>query len=575
MSMSDKEIAARKILWWWILYTDQQFSVTLGRPLAVSTLGDCPSPEPLLPDSIGQNFWTYITQLSLLGRQVLTAPYLANDRIDKYTDDLLILLASLPPGLGFDASWLEPDKPLIGWPFDTQAAILHAKAHNYLISLNRRRSETRRRNSEGSLFSIVHVPQETDISGVVRGRCRVLESCRTLLSVFQFFHTRLRAAMICWTMGQMAFNASMILTLSMLETGETQDLVPVQYAYSAFLDMNKLGIHKLAGAAVERLGRLMKEFRTEDSANEAVMGQGGMMLLEVPASHKMLSGDVSGYTSAGSGSPDDMHTSGQQASRPARLSQRKRKNKKATTTNRNGRVPKSRRDSLREQRPAADRRYSDSVTPRPAQRRRLLNRSTPHLSLLTSLPDQDIFNASSTTDVKSETLFTPSFSTFDDLSQSRYTSQNNTPAHDVQKVMEDLSRPQSRHFASPQQRPPSQTPFHPFHPDKHLHHHQLLQSPNNTHQTHHSQSSSISTHQHSLPPNSQPQLGTEQQHHPFDFSNSSTPYSAEFFDSNLASAVVNGPAFDEPHLNFVDHQPFATSAFNLAGGDQTFGMGHF
>ena len=534
---------------------DQQYSMTLGTPLAISSMGDCPSPEPIVPDPVYRSICKYIAQISLLGRQILSTPYLGNDRIDKYTDDLLLLQRSLPSSMQFDSLWLDRDVVLVGWPLDVQAALLHAKAHNFLISLNRRRVENYRRGSEGSRMTMLQTPLVTDVAGVIRGRPRVLESCRALLDAFEFFHTRLRAGMICWTMGQMAFNASMLLTLSMLETGETQDLLPVQHAYSTFLEMNKLGIHKLAGAAVERLGRLMKEFRTEDSANETVMGQQGMMLLEDPGSHNSIPESLSGYHTARSNTPDTPRTAARasQSARPAQ-GQRKRGPRKRTMT-RDGGVLKSRQGSMNKgQLAAADRRFSDSVTPRPAQRRRT-NRSTPNLSVLTSLPDQSIFTAMSTTAVKSETLFSPAVSNFDSQPSTALASPMK-PSRELGHLLDDIPQPHgpdytSQHGAQQFQPPPHQHQFPQQHFDRH---NQQQQSNQNA----------ISHLQHQIPT-------TLPSEHAFDFSNTSTPYSSEFFDGGLPGAV--GHSFDEHQLQF-EHPPFSAPPFSLPG-DQTFGVNHF
>ena len=534
---------------------DQQYSVTLGRPLAISITGDCPSPEPHLPDPLSQSIWSNVVQFSLLGRSVLSVPSLTNDKIDRYTDDLLRLQESLPTGLHFDATWLSRDT-LVGWPLDVQAAILYAKAHNLLILLNRRRTETIRRNSENSRIDMLYAPHETDHTGIIRGRPRVLESCRAVLNAFEFYHTRLRAAMICWTMGQMAFNASMLLTLSMLETGETQDLLPVQHAYSTFLEMNKLGIHKLAGAAVERLGRLMKEFRTEDSANETVMGQGGMMLVEDPGSHKMGCESFSGCTS-GSSSPCPPRITPHPSQSSKVSGQRKRSKKKAATM-RDARVPKLRRSSLsKAQRPPVDRRFSDSVTPRASQRKRA-SKSNPQLSIFTSVQDENMFGQDSPAAVKSEALYTPPVASYEGL-----THPTSHPQHsqDIQHMLESISRPRSRAYANTHQLSQQQSQQSNFHQQHHTQPHQRPQ--------HHNQAG-LTTHHHQLPLTSQ---SSTSEHNNFDFSSTSTPYSSEFFDSALHSAVAASHTFDEHHLTF-EHPPFSAPPFSMPG-DQSFGASHF
>lgn len=288
-----KDITSRKSLWWWMLQMDQHYSMALGRPLAMSSIGECAAPEPITPDPVLESLSNYTTQFTSLGREILSAGYMGNDQIDRFTDDLLSLKQTLPSPLQFDETWLNHDHVIPGWPLDAQASILHAKTHNFLILLNQKRTDNFSLNGHPSSVELSnHLP----VNGVEyrpRGQAQVLASCRALLAVFEFLKTRVRASMISWTMGQMAFNAAMILTLSMLETKETTDLRAVQLTYSTFIEMNKLGIHKLAGAAVKTLGSLLKDFDSGDMIKEKYKLQQGMLLLEDPDSQGLSSGSFS------------------------------------------------------------------------------------------------------------------------------------------------------------------------------------------------------------------------------------------------------------------------------------------
>ena len=271
---------------------DHQYSMTLGRPLGISSMGDCPTPEPLTPDPVIQSLSNYIGQFTILSRQILSVGYLSNHQIDSFTDQLIALKTTLPDIIQFDATWLDNEKPLPPWPLEAQAAVFSGKTHNFLILLNRQRLENARNDKD----SAIDLLTEHTMNGgdkVLRGRERVLESCRALLHSFEFFHSRVRVAMICWTMGQQAFNAAMILTISMLETGDTKDLDAVQQAYSTFLEMKQLGVHKLAGAAVEKLGNLMKDFESGEPRKEPIMSKQGMILLEDPGLQGFLAGGFS------------------------------------------------------------------------------------------------------------------------------------------------------------------------------------------------------------------------------------------------------------------------------------------
>lgn len=279
-----KEATVRRNLWWWIMYMDQEYSITLGRPLGISSMGDCPPPEPLVQDPVVQGLSNYISQFTILTRQTLSTGYLHADQIDSFTEQLFALKAALPSILQFDETWLDANKPVPGWPLDMQAATLHAKMHTYILLLNRQRiSSDNSQQAQGT----------NSITYSTRGRRRVLQSCRAVLQVFDFFHTRVPAGLVCWTVGQQAFNAAVLLVLSMLETNEATDLDAVQRAYSAFLDMQRMGIHRLAEAAVNRLGSLMKEVPSDQNPNETVMGQSGMILLEDPGLQGFLDGGFS------------------------------------------------------------------------------------------------------------------------------------------------------------------------------------------------------------------------------------------------------------------------------------------
>lgn len=495
---------------------DQQYSLTLGRPLGISSMGDCPSPESTIPDANAVSLSNYMSHFSLLARQILSSGTLSNTQIDKYSDDLLSLHSTLTSHMQLDASWLNEAQALPVWPLDAQASLLHAKTHNLLIILNRQRVEKEkdrdRRESANNRFARIH----SNANHSPRGRERVLQSCRSLLMAFEFMKTRCEAALTCWTMGQMAFNAAMLLTLSMLETGETKDLLPLQHVYSTFLDMNKLGIHKLAGAAVDRLGTLMKEFRSEDLANQTVMGQQAMMLLEDPGLPVTCPSE--GFGPIG----DQMPGIGFNPSALLRAAtnHRPRTESSPFPRKRAGRKQASNRDNKNQQQQRAskkaatgkpqrqptDRRFSDSVTPRPQQRRRT-NCSTPNLSLMTQHPGQSVFSANTTPTVKNETLYAAQ--TFEGYPNPPYAGSHHNP-NDLRLNLDDLH--QAPHQHQHQQQQPSVT------------HHHAASDPGNPHD--------------------------------FSFSTQSTPYSSEFFDDSLAHSIDQSP---------FEHAPFSAPPFNLSG----------
>ena len=497
---------------------DQQYSMTLGRPLAISSMGDCPAADPIVSDPVTQSLSNYIAQFSILGRQILSTAYLNNEQIDRFSDDLLALQKTLPTMIQFDATWLEKDKPLPPWPLEAQAGVLHAKTHNFLILLNRQRIENVRRNSDPPSIDIRTFSSNNDPNSVPRGRDRVLASSRALLVAFEYFHIRVRPALICWTMGQMGFNAAMILLLSMLETGDTQDLAAVQHTYSTFLEMNKLGIHKLAGVAVERLGIIMKEFRTGDPENETVMGSQGMMLLEDPGLQGSLPETYSplSFEMAGGANTPGMQRSSTESGRGAQLARKKAARRPISGRDMKGRPIKKVMSGAH--RPVTDRRFSDGAPPRPHKKQRANNRSTPNLSLLTALPGQHQFSVTPQPTVKPETLFSPIESTFQAFHPI------NSPAPpplDRNRDFETTPRPQF-----PQ-------------PHEHI--------PGLTQQQHHHSAS-------------------DPGHDTFNFSNATTPGAAtDFFDESFQNASQHFADFDLSTQNLAsyDHPPYSAPPFSL------------
>ncbi len=199
--------------------------------------------------------------------------------------------------------------------------MFYGKTHNFLILLNRQRPEEEESSPTRS------EPSAGDGSNAtLRGRERVLASARCLLHAFEFFHTRVRAAMICWTMGQQAFNAAMILTLSLLQPIWTSaagaeaardDYYLVHRTYATFVEMHHKGIHKLAGVACSKLSALLMQLHPVPSSSnfgrqepprealDTVMGSTGMILLEDPGLQGFVSEGFSplGFQMAGAQLP--------------------------------------------------------------------------------------------------------------------------------------------------------------------------------------------------------------------------------------------------------------------------------
>ena len=149
--------------------------------------------------------------------------------------------------------------------------VLYCKTHTYLILLNRQRFDkpsaypfshhtpTSATKPSPPSFHPVNVTATSRSSptdsakATLRGRALVLSSSEDLLTAFLFFWYRLPAALICWTVGQQAFNSCMILLLDAIETGDLSRIRKVEKVYAVFVQLRDLGVHKLASLAVERI----------------------------------------------------------------------------------------------------------------------------------------------------------------------------------------------------------------------------------------------------------------------------------------------------------------------------------
>ena len=85
---------------------DQQYSMTLGRPLGISGIGDCPFPESLSTDPALLRLYECFDRLTVLGRQILSSAQLDNGKIDSLSDKLVELLDIMPDEQHFDKSWI-------------------------------------------------------------------------------------------------------------------------------------------------------------------------------------------------------------------------------------------------------------------------------------------------------------------------------------------------------------------------------------------------------------------------------------------------------------------------------------
>lgn len=116
----------------------------------------------------------------------------------------------------------------------------------------------------------------------IRGRPLVINSSIHLLQTFLFFYHRHPAVLICWTIGQQAFNAAMIIILDAWETGNIQNMWLVNEALAVFKELQDNGVHKIAALAISRIseGIVRIEYRQrqrQEAAAAAVAGNTAAM----------------------------------------------------------------------------------------------------------------------------------------------------------------------------------------------------------------------------------------------------------------------------------------------------------
>lgn len=107
---------------------DQQYSVTLGRPLGISGIGDCPPPEPLTTNQTVLRLGEFVNHFTIVARQILSSDGMMSvGKIDEFTDKLLGLWDTMPETLQFNESWTRAETVLPDWPLDVMSASKYPK----------------------------------------------------------------------------------------------------------------------------------------------------------------------------------------------------------------------------------------------------------------------------------------------------------------------------------------------------------------------------------------------------------------------------------------------------------------
>lgn len=166
---------------------------------------------------------------------------------------------------------------------------LFAKVQSFIILLNRQRDERTMRTASSTsppaypntLAGVTSTTYNAAMDGdsllhqaPIRGRPLVINSSIHLLQTFIFFYYQHPAVLICWTLGQQAFNAAMIIILDAWETGNDQNMWLVDQALAVFTDLQCNRVHKLAELAVTRITKGIvtvreRQQKTQDAAAAA------------------------------------------------------------------------------------------------------------------------------------------------------------------------------------------------------------------------------------------------------------------------------------------------------------------
>jgi hypothetical protein len=118
---TQQECSIRQTLWWWMMHMDEEYSMTLGRPLGISGIGDCPPPHELTTDPHMLRLSEFVNYFTILARQILSSDRLTNTKIDEFTDSLRGLLDTMPELLQFDKSWISEGYKVPEWPMNAIA----------------------------------------------------------------------------------------------------------------------------------------------------------------------------------------------------------------------------------------------------------------------------------------------------------------------------------------------------------------------------------------------------------------------------------------------------------------------
>jgi len=170
-----RECMVRQTLWWWMLHMDQQYSVTLGRPLGISGFGDCPPPEPLTTNPTILRLGEFVDQFTILARQILSSDGLMSvSKIDEFTDKLVGLWDTMPEALQFNESWPRQETVLPDWPLEVMSASMFitfsASVGTEWLTLHKHSSPRFNPSSSCSIVNVLSGPKVRHMEAHHRAR---------------------------------------------------------------------------------------------------------------------------------------------------------------------------------------------------------------------------------------------------------------------------------------------------------------------------------------------------------------------------------------------------------------------
>ena len=254
---------------------DQQYSIALGRPLAISSIGDCPWIGSCQEDSKRRCLEACTNQFTLLSRQILFDANSSITQTKAFTTQMLRLYDAIPVSMRFEDDWII--KGNSGFA-NLEAALLHGQVHHLLLMLLRQQrkyahlagEKIGRRSSDNftELFDKTLPASE-----------QILKSCRSILQVFRWFNTYVPRPLIGWAIRQQAMNAAWTM---MIETKADKDVEMVQETYDSFVKLDNLGSHSILSEALGRLGTLLAAYRAENTLDVAVLKRQRLTLIKNP-----------------------------------------------------------------------------------------------------------------------------------------------------------------------------------------------------------------------------------------------------------------------------------------------------